>query len=318
MRLPEGHTNCWIGGDTAQSNEADSTATVDNSNTTNQVVDQSQDAGATATGGDSGSGDGDHRCGCPDDHKAGNGGDGGAPVTQDQVAGVANGTSQGGSATVDNTQENRHEPSTAAPSKPSKPSHGCGCPQPVPSSSDGVEQSNAATNHAAVASDNATNQAVDQTQDANASAHGGDGGDGHDGNHEGCGCAGDHKGDGKDHHGDGKHHKGDGKHHRGYAKGHKGGGKHDCGCPKPRHGGDGGDAFSPVGQSQVASVANRLQQGGDAVIFNEQRNRNRERSPLRNVRQLNQVGNAAGVSNRNASGQTLGHGQLARSLVSAR
>ena len=88
--------------------------------------------------------------------------------------------------------------------------------------------------HAAVSSGNATTQAANQSQDANATAEGGDGSGG---NHHGCGCP-------DDHNGDGRHHKGDGKHHKDGKDG-KGGGKQAAAARVP---GRGRADTTPVGQ----------------------------------------------------------------------
>ena len=179
-------------GPVEQSNEADNTAVVENDNTTDQSVAQSQSGDATASGGDAG-GDPCNPCG----GHGGDGGDAGALVEQEQVADVGNGTSQGGSATVDNSQDNANgaaphaAPAPALPSAPAAAANSggdCGCqppppPPPPPAVGGPVDQSNAADNEAGVGNVNDTTQSVEQSQDGTATATGGnargdgDGGD---------------------------------------------------------------------------------------------------------------------------------------------
>ena len=152
---------------------------------------------------------------------------------------------------------------------------------------------------------NETIQAVGQVQAAEATATGGDAtGNGKGGDDPQCGCPDDHKGDGKHHEGDGNH-KGDGKH-----------GKPRCGCPKPWPGADGGDATAIVDQSQVATVGNRTDQGGNANVTNDQRNRNSARW-LGDAGQSIWSANGAGLSNSNGTRQAGGQGQAARALANA-
>ena len=317
----------WTAGDVEQSNTATNNAAVDNSNETIQGVGQVQEAAATATGGDAtGKGGDDHHCGCPDKHRGANGGDAVASIVQDQALNVANGTSQGGSAPIYNIQDNVNEPSSKSPSKPDKDrGHGCGCPRPAPWTPGDLEQSNKATNNAMVDNSNETIQAVGQVQAAEATATGGDA-KGKGGDDPRCGCPDDHNGDGKHHDRDGKGYDRGGKHHKGGDHegddkhngdgDHKGGGKPPCGCPKPWPGADGGDATAIVDQSQVAKVANRTDQGGNANVTNDQRNRNSARW-LGELRQSNWSANGAGVSNDNDTKQAGGQGQLARALANA-
>ncbi len=138
---------------------------------------------ATANGGNA-SGSDDNGCGCEVDiFKGGDAGDGNAVVVQDQSADVANSTSQGGSATVDNAQENTNGAAGSAPVR--KGGDDCGCEPEQPSSTGDVDQSNTADNSAVVVNANSTDQSVGQSQTGDATANGGNAsgsGDAGDGN----------------------------------------------------------------------------------------------------------------------------------------
>jgi len=283
-------------GDVDQSNEAANAAAVGNVNDTDQSVDQSQTGAATANGGNA-SGSDDNGCGCEvdtfkggddngcdecSDGQGGDAGDGNAVVVQDQSADVANSTSQGGSATVDNAQENTNGAAGSASVR--KGGDDCGCEPEQPSMTGDVDQSNTADNSAVVANGNSTDQSVDQSQTGDATASGGNA-DGRD--EDSCGCE------------------------PTFTTFRGGGDDQPCGCESDDTDGDAGDGTAVVDQDQSADVSNGTDQSGTAAVDNDQENVN---SGFGDVEQSNVATNRAKVLNGNGTAQAALQRQLATAL----
>ncbi|MEX2439575.1 MAG: hypothetical protein WD739_06815 [Actinomycetota bacterium] len=157
-------------GDVHQGNDAHTNAAAGNANSTEQGVQQDQDA----TSGGKGSGSSCHSC--YEDH--GNGGD----IVQSQSGSNENATEQDASATATTEQTNINAPLSILSSGSNGSSCGCG-------GSGDVDQSNDANTKAEAYNANATEQWIGQDQKATSGS--GDGGhDGYDrsGYGDGCGC----------------------------------------------------------------------------------------------------------------------------------